>query len=179
MHDSKALKEYSILFTGLKLGLHEFKYDITKDFFTNFPHTTIDSGEVKIHLNFDKKETLFILGFQLKGIVNTECDRCLAPLKIFIDNNYKLFIKFAGSNEDLEEEPDMLFLPKDEVEINVAQLIFEYINLSLPSKKVHSKQTEPISCDKKVLSILSGYTPEEKQAEADARWNALKNIKIK
>jgi hypothetical protein len=44
----KKLNEFLIPFIGLKLGKHQFEYQISKEFFDNFDYVVFESANIKV-----------------------------------------------------------------------------------------------------------------------------------
>ena len=62
---------------GLRVGVHQFEYQIDSGFFKHFEDSPISQCDVKVRLEFEKAETLFTLMFFIDGTVGTACDTCL------------------------------------------------------------------------------------------------------
>ena len=76
------------------------------------------------------------------------------------------------------ESDDVLWVSPTKHQFNIAQLLYEYIILSIPVKQVHSNNKEGNStCDKEMIKRLKKYTHTEKDEEPDNRWGALKKIR--
>ena len=105
----KVLKAYTIPFTGLKIGEHHFDFDIDNTFFQSFEYDEFNAVDIKIDLNFEKKTTFLELFFSATGTVNINCDLTNEPYNQFIDDEFKLVIKFGEAyNNDNE---DILIVP--------------------------------------------------------------------
>jgi len=63
----KTKKEYIIPFIGLKLGFHEFEFEIHDAFFEDREYSIIHNGNVNVKLVFEKKGTMMIGEFTIKG----------------------------------------------------------------------------------------------------------------
>jgi uncharacterized metal-binding protein YceD (DUF177 family) len=168
------LAPYGIAFVGLKDGETAFSYEIGPSFFDMFEGSLISKADVFVHLTFDKKPGLFVLSFFLDGAVTTECDRCLEPFELPIQASYRLVVKIKEEPAE-SEDPDVIFIQPSQNEINVAQYIYEYINLSVPMQKTCDLSADGKKCDPKVLARL-GITHEEQGT--DPRWDHLKDLKI-
>lgn len=168
------LAPYGIAFVGLKDGETAFSYEIGPDFFEMFEGSPLSKSDVFVHLTFDKKPSLFVLSFFIDGSVTTECDRCLQPFELPIQGQYRLVVKMKDEPTE-SDDPDVLFIRPSEHEVNVAQYIYEYINLSIPMQKSCDLRVDTIRCDPEVLARL-GITHEEH--ETDPRWDHLKDLKI-
>lgn len=54
--EMRNLAAYTIPFVGLKLGKHQFEYDIDNEFFEHFEYDDLNSSNVKIDLLLEKKQ---------------------------------------------------------------------------------------------------------------------------
>jgi len=162
---------YLINFVSLSRGLHHFKYNIDKSFFDLFEYSPIEKGDLNLELDFDKKEDFFQLNFIFDGYVQTICDRCSDELNITIDKSFELIVKFADTER--KEEDDIVFISRDETQIDLSSFIYEYINLSLPLKKAHENIAD---CNKESIKKLSELKATAK-ADIDPRWEQLKALK--
>ena len=57
----KSLQQYSIPFTGLKPGIHQFEFGVDDSFFKEFEYSLVKSGKLKVDLDLEKQETMMIL----------------------------------------------------------------------------------------------------------------------
>ncbi|HLP22077.1 MAG TPA: DUF177 domain-containing protein [Chitinophagales bacterium] len=173
----KGLREFEIAYVGMKLGVHKYEYDINASFFKHFEESLIKECDVKVKLEFEKKETFFIANFFIDGSVKVECDRCLGPFDKSIFGDYTCYIKFAEDPNSMNDEPEVLYISRDQTVIDLSQLIYEYVNLCLPIQKLGcEKPGEEPQCNKEVLKYLKGEEKKETN-EDDPRWAALKNLK--
>ncbi len=173
----KGLREFEIAYVGLKLGVHKFDFDIDAKFFKHFEESLIKDCKVKVKLEFEKKETFFILNFFIDGTVDVECDRCLVPFAKEIFGDYVCYIKFAEDPAAMNDEPEVMYISRDQTVIDLSQLIYEYVNLCLPIQKLGCKNPgqEP-QCNQETLKYL-GLGEKKEENEEDPRWAALKNLK--
>lgn len=173
----KTRELYDIPFVGLKLGKHAFHYNIDKAFFEMFESAPIDNAEVQVNLEFIKKENIFDLGFNLSGWVNVECDRCAENFDLDIEDRFQVFAKYKSERmtEKNENDPDVVFISRNDTHINVADLIYEFAVLSIPMHKTHpdDENGTPL-CNPDILDRLHGG---EKEDEVDPRWSALSKLK--
>ncbi|MDT0648656.1 YceD family protein [Autumnicola edwardsiae] len=173
----RRLAAYTIPFVGLKLGKHQFEYDIDNEFFDHFEYDEFNSVDVKIDLLFEKKNTMMELTFKASGTVNVNCDITNEPYDQPIDSSLFLVIKFGDEYND--EDEDLLIIPHGEFEVNVQQYIYELIVLSLPIKRVHPG-VEDGTLKSDVLDKLEELSIDKKEKnkedEIDPRWDKLKNL---
>ncbi|MFV8837190.1 YceD family protein [Salinimicrobium soli] len=173
----RKLKEFTIPFVGLKLGKHQFEYEIDNEFFEHFEYDEFNSANLKVDLILDKKTTMMELTFKTSGTVNIFCDLTNEPYDQPIESTLFLVVKFGEEYNDDNE--DLLILPHGEFEVNVQQYIYELVVLAVPSKRVHPGVIDG-SLQSEVLEKLEELTPKEKEMKAeeeiDPRWNKLKNL---
>jgi uncharacterized metal-binding protein YceD (DUF177 family) len=172
------LKQFNIPFIGLKQGKHLFEYEIDNTFFEAFGFNEFNNSSLKIELDFDKKSSLFELDFKLSGNINIDCDISLEPYEQEIKGNLPLIVKFGPEYNDDNDE--ILIIPHEHYEINVSQIIYELIILSVPTKKVHPKVLDGTK-DSEALNKLreleiKGNKSSNKEENIDPRWDKLKNL---
>jgi hypothetical protein len=78
----KQLNEFLIPFIGLKLGKHQFEYQINKTFFDDFDFDEYESSDIKVNVVLEKKSTFMELAFKHKGTVNVPCDLTGEPFDL-------------------------------------------------------------------------------------------------
>lgn len=165
--------EFVIPFKGLSLGFHEFTYEVNDLFFEEIDYSEIKKGEVRVDLELEIQETMLIFNFKINGSVEVDCDRCLDAFNYPIAGEQQLFVQFGASYK--EETDEVIIIPKDDHEINIAPIIYEYIQLLLPLQKMHfNDENGEMTCNKEMLEKLNLTSEEE---EIDPRWEILKKLK--
>ncbi len=166
--------KYTILISGLKEGRHTIHFEINREFFEQFEESEIKEGSLVANIEMDKRSTHLDLGIRISGSVRICCDRCLEMFSQPVVSENRLLVKF-GKNEE-ETDPDILFLPVDENELDLKQHIYEYIYLALPIKRVHpNDENGESTCDPVMLEKLKEHMVEE-DPETDPRWDELKKL---
>lgn len=165
---------FVIPFVGLKLGLHEFEFDINKSFFESLPYSLIEDGRLSAFLELEKKETMLIANLEIVGYIFTTCDRCTEPLSQEIEGEFTLYYTFG---EEESEDENLIVLAPESYQIDISQPLYELISLSLPAKLVHEQD----ECNEEMVALLAKYQqpdPNSKpdQDDIDPRWSALKNL---
>ncbi|WP_462268162.1 YceD family protein [Mucilaginibacter sp.] len=172
----KSLKKYSIPFTGLKLGKHEFDYAITDAFFDEYEYSLVKKADLQCHVELDKQETMLILDFHIKGTVGKTCDRCLAAFPLPLELNEQQIAKF--SEEEIDEDEEIITLSRKDHEIDIAGLLYEYITVAVPFVGTCGNEGDTPFCDKEMLDRLNKLAGSENENKGtDPRWDVLKNIK--
>lgn len=168
------LKEFYIPFRGLNIGVHNYKWEITHKFFEAIDNSEIDDAVIEVELDLEKQERMMICNFKITGSISVKCDRCLDELELPVNTEDTLYIKFGSESE--EEADDVLVIADSEYQIDVSNLINEFITLSLPLKKVHPTDKSGKSrCNEEVIKKLKELSGQDK---VDPRWEQLKNLKL-
>ncbi|HBK83144.1 MAG TPA: hypothetical protein DDZ41_06030 [Flavobacterium sp.] len=171
------LKQYLIQFVGLKLGKHQFDYQIDNSFFEHFEFKEFNSSNIDVVVQLEKKTTLLELIIKHKGIVNVPCDLTGEDFDLSIKSKIKLIVKFGDSFNNENEE--LLILPHGEYEFSVAQYIYESIILSVPAKRIHPGVKNG-TLQSKTLEILENLAPKKNENKeinnSDPRWDNLKKL---
>ena len=171
----KGLKQFNIQFVGLKEGKHLFEYSIDNKFFEAFQYEEFESSAIKVELTFTKKSTLLELLFEAKGTVEVPCDITNELYHQEIKDSMPLVVKFGPEFNDDNEE--ILILPHEAYELNVAQYIYEMLVLSVPNKRVHPQVLDGTMQSEVLNKLRELEIKEENTVEhTDPRWDKLKNL---
>ncbi len=165
---------YTIPLSGLKEGRHNIDFEIDNKFFEKFEESEVKEGSLVANIALDKMSAHADLAIRISGTVRVCCDRCLEMFShpVFCEN--RLLVKF-GQNQD-ETDPDILYLPFGESELDMQQHLYEFIMLALPIKRVHPNDEEGNStCDPIMLKKLDELIVDE-ESETDPRWDELKKL---
>jgi uncharacterized metal-binding protein YceD (DUF177 family) len=88
-------------------------------------------------------------------------------------------VKFDEHHEEEQDDSlaDVVYISRQETHFSVAQLIYEFVNLSIPINHVTCDNlTGEKPCDQKVLEQLNHKSEEE--SNVDHRWDDLTKIKF-
>ena len=178
--EMKKMNDFLIPFIGLKLGKHQFEYQVGNTFFNTFEYEDFNSSDINVEVSFEKKSTMLELLFKHSGTVNVACDVTGEDFDMPVDGNRKLVVNFGDEfNNDNEE---MLILPHGEHQIDVSQYIYEMIVLSVPLRRVHTGvldgSLKSAALDKlNEISVTEINTDSEQETqEIDPRWDKLKQL---
>ncbi len=166
------LTDFQIAFSGLKLGTHQFDFQIEDAFFQLYDYAELNSGQINAIILLQKKSNMLSLEFQIKGTVTLACDTCTEDYTQSIEGNYKQIVKFSDVAEP-EETDEIIILPTNEHTLEVAHQLYEFIHLSLPSRRTHADEAY---CNQEILEKLEELAYQEPEV-ADPRWSALQNLK--
>ena len=150
--------DFNIEFSGLKLGHHNFDFDISETFFNDYNYCDFSHADINIDVALIKKTTIMEFNIVVRGNVRIKCDLTNEPYDQPIENNIDLVVKFG--NEFNNEDDEILIIPHGEYKINLAQYIYELIILSVPTKRIHPGVIDG-SLKSEILNILEDLKPKE------------------
>ena len=176
----KVNNEFLIPFIGLKLGKHQFEYQINKKFFEGFGYDEFESCDIKVNLVLEKKSTMLELQFKHKGTIYVPCDLTNEMFDLPIKGKIKLIVQFGEAfNNDNEE---LLILPHGEHQVDISQYIYEMIALSIPLKRIHpgvkdgTLKTDILDKLDELKVNAKEQKADAKEEETDPRWDQLKKL---
>ncbi len=173
------LKKYSLYFRSLAIGVHEFKYILDDKFFEYFPQSEISRGRVKIIATVTVQTNSLSLEIRMKGEVKAQCDLCLDEFDLPVRYKTQLFVDFGEESSDITDIDEKMTIAFSENEIDLSQHFYEYVHLSLPTKRRHKKDENGNSqCNTEMLEKIKQFTinAEKEIDENDPRWDKLKSL---
>ena len=172
----KKTKEYLIPFVGLKLGKHQFAFEIKNDFLKSLDCEEFNDCNISLNLTLDKKSTLMELEFSFSGTVNVPCDLTMEDFDLPIKGENKLLVKFGDEYND--DDDQILILPHSAFEMDIKQYAYEIIVLSVPFKRIHPGVKDG-TLKSEILDKLKELSPKKEKAkdqETDPMWDKLKKL---
>lgn len=167
-------ENYKISFVGLKNRVHQYHYEIDELFFKTFEDLSINTCKVDVKVELDKRENYLMFNFYIDGHLFLECDRCLDEYKQEVFGDYNLIVQLGGKLiENNENDDDIIALPKNQDNIDLAEHIYDYILLSIPYQRMHSKLED---CNQEMVAKINAELKEEKE-DIDPRWEILNKLK--
>ena len=173
---------YKIAHQGLKKEKHRFEFRLDDKFFGNFEHTQITDADILATMTLDTTHEPYVVDIEIEGQTNGDCDKCAATIPLKVRGDFKLFVKFTESAipEDETDDIDIIYLTRDEPEIDFTQYLYEFAHLSLPVIKTCEKPFATSYCDMEVGRIMQQlHTEETNNDDIDPRWSALNKLKDK
>lgn len=172
------LKEFEINFSGLKLGDHDFEYQLGNKFFEHFGYQEYNEADFTARLVFTKKENALGLQFSIAGKVKVPCDITGELFWLPLQSDTNIQVKFGEEYDDSNDE--VIIIPHGEHRVNVAQYFYELAVLARPLKVVHPEVVKGKK-GQDILRKLEKLSPGNQQKsseddEIDPRWNKLKNL---
>ena len=158
-------------------GLTQFSFDLDDSFFEAVEAPDVHHGSIHVDIDVVRAEDdFFNLSFHGSGSVVVSCDRCLEDMDQPISFEQQLNAKFGEENS---EDDDLVTVAEDEGILDVAWLIYEFIDLAIPIRHVHA----PGKCNPVMIRALKEHSAarsgEEGDASVDPRWAALSKLNFK
>jgi uncharacterized protein len=166
----KPLVPFTLPLSGLRDGTHEFRFQVGDDFFACFEETVIRHGDLEVSLTLDKRPSVIILHFTIKGFVRAECDRCLEPFDLPLEDEQDILVKY---DEKPREEAEVVYIEKSTPSLDVSKFVYEFIHLALPIYKTH--ELAGGACDPEMLKFISkAEESETEEPPQNTIWSELK-----
>ncbi len=174
-------REFEIAWQGLKPGLHEFQYELN-DRFMDERQAERDFKDLDaiVTLKFDKKNNFFLCHFDIDGSITVPCDRCGDDFKLRLWDEFDLLIKLADAEDAdvIEEDADVVFIPRSETVLDMSNWVYEFVMLSIPLQRVHPDKADGTpGCNPEVLALLDNLSDNAQEAQRNDIWKGLDAFK--
>ena len=168
--------EFKIPIQRLEDGKNEFCFEVGKEFLELMNSKEDFDGVLLVNLIADIITRTISLTFNISGEISFPCDRCLEPVSLKIDDEQKIIIKIVNETPE-EDSEDIIWLNESDFEYDLNDLIYQFVILSLPMKRVHpDDENGDSTCDSEVIKKLENLNTEK---AIDPRWEALSKLKNK
>jgi uncharacterized metal-binding protein YceD (DUF177 family) len=167
----KNSRRYKIDIFGLGNATHQFQFEYDEAFFSEFENSLISKGKGTCIVDLVKTDSMLDLNLKIEGFLELICDRSLEKFDYPISINQEVIYKYGDEEKELSE--NVFVIIKDRQEINISDFLYESISLEVPMKKLHPKFKDENEIDELIYSSKE----ENKKAEVDPRWEALKKLK--
>ena len=131
---------FIIPLNGLTVGKNAFSWQAGKEFFDDFENTEILDAHLDADVRVEKSGRYIGVDCDVRGEVTVECDRCLDELDMPVDVEIRLSVKYGNeesSDDPQQGEREVIFIPDTDAELDMSQIIYDYVCLSLPMQRMH------------------------------------------
>ena len=167
---------FIIPLNGLASGESRFSWHAGKEFFEAFENAEILDADLDASVIVEKSGRYLGVDCEIDGTVTVACDRCLEDLEMPVAADVLLSVKYGDeeSSEDHQEgEREIVFVPEGEAELDLSQIIYDYVCLSLPMQRHHDEG----ECNPDALKFLAGGDPvASEEVDANSPFAALKGL---
>ncbi|WP_339700479.1 DUF177 domain-containing protein [Algoriphagus aquimarinus] len=173
-------------------GIHEIDFEIGDSFFQQFEdNELVKKGNLIVRIKMKVGANLIEMNFHIVGKVTLTCDRSLESFEEPLDFHEKMIFKYGSEEKEIDE--NMSMITRDTPNVNVAQLIYEFILLALPAKKIHPDYRNEMDDEEYegegFYAYIDGQDSQDQDDESDSnednnsavdpRWDLLKKLKNK
>ena len=173
------MKFTEIKLSGLRDGNHEFLFSLDSGFLNEFSRAFFDLPQLSVRVNLLTSETMIKADIKIEGKVELICDRSLDSFSHEVNESVIHFYKFGEEEKELSDELEII--SKERVIIDLDQLIYDTVALSLPSKKLHPRfHAENVDEDTDGVMVYSSELSGEETGPTetiDPIWEKLKDLK--
>ncbi len=146
-------RDYIIPIKGMSVGKHRLDFTIDNEFFEEYENREIKGANLNVEVELEKSTLLIEIKARILGVVVMECDRCLDDLRLEMDREASLMVKFVKSARE-EDNDEIMTLDPAESELDLKQFLYDYICLGLPLQRVH-KDGE---CNPEMIKKLGDFS---------------------
>jgi len=118
-----------------------------------------------------------MLHFDIDGDVTVPCDRCGDEFKLRLWDEFDLVIKLTDDAGNIDDEDDVVFIPRSETVIDISKWLYEFLMLSVPLQHIHpDKEDGSSNCNPQALNLLDKLA-EHPEPEKNPLWKGLEKLK--
>ena len=154
------LKQYIISLPTLGEGHHEYEMKADGSFFAARGNDDVKEADVTAYVDIDVRHGAYEIGITCQGWIDIPCDRCLDPMRLDVDEDYDVTVRYG---EEYDEKDDLITIPEDETDFDLATLIADTVLLSIPLRHVHPDG----ECNPEMEEIMSRHSSEAPEEEDD------------
>jgi uncharacterized protein len=167
------VKGFRVNIVGLSYSVHKFDFQLDNSFFEQYGTEIVSSGRLEAEITLDKHETFIEADFSIRGTVKLTCDRSLEPFDEALDIHKKVMFKYGEAPGEISDE--IIIISRDETSLELGQLMYEFIAVAVPIKKLHPKFRSEEAGTEEGKIVYRASTGEE--PSVDPRWEALRKLK--
>jgi len=162
--------------SGLSLKSHHFSFLLDDAFVQAYGNGYLPSGQFNAEVILDKHETFIEANFKITGMAHLLCDRSSEPFDFPLHVEKKVLFKYGEEEQELTDE--ITIISRERFSLDVGQLLYEFISLAIPIKKLHPRYEENENNANEVALIYTTATEtDQAKEEVDPMWEKLKKLK--
>lgn len=150
-------QDYLIPLNGLAAGRKIFLWNAGKMFFEDFGNEEMRDAALEIEAEAEKSGREVHVDCRISGTVTVLCDRCMDELVLPVDTEARISVRYGEAPEELDgegengDDRETIWIGAAETELDLRQLIYDYVCLSLPMQRFH----EEGECNPAAVEVLS------------------------
>ena len=166
---------FIIPLNGLAAGENHFSWHAGKEFFEAFENAEILDADLYVSVTVEKSGRYVGVDCEIDGSVMVSCDRCMEDLQMPIGADIMLSVKFGeeeSSDDHQEGEREIVFVPEGDAEMDLSQIIYDYVCLALPMQRHHDDG----DCNPDAMRYLTAGEPVKVEGDVNNPFAALKEL---
>jgi len=166
---------FIIPLNGLAAGENHFSWHAGKEFFEAFENAEILDADLDVSVTVEKSGRYVGVDCEIDGSVMVSCDRCMEDLQMPIGADIMLSVKFGeeeSSDDHQEGEREIVFVPEGDAEMDLSQIIYDYVCLALPMQRHHDDG----DCDPEAMRYITAGEPVKVEGDVNNPFAALKEL---
>ena len=166
---------FIIPLNGLAAGENHFSWHAGKEFFEAFENAEILDADLDVSVTVEKSGRYVGVDCEIDGSVMVSCDRCMEDLQMPIGADIMLSVKFGeeeSSDDHQEGEREIVFVPEGDAEMDLSQIIYDYVCLALPMQRHHDDG----DCNPDAMRYLTAGEPVKVEGDVNNPFAALKEL---
>ena len=168
--------DYIIPLNGWAAGERTFRWLAGIKFFQKFDNAEILDADLEIGAKAVKSGHYIGVDLDVQGSVTVPCDRCLEDLTLPVDVHPSFSVKFGegtASEDGMREgSREILLVDASDTDLDLSQVIYDYVCLSLPMQRVHADG----ECNPDTVRFLRQEQENEEAGETNSPFAALKGL---
>lgn len=165
---------YEIDVFKLREGQHTYEFKVSDAFFRAFEHSLVPSGEGTLRVTLDKQKRMIVATVELDVSIPLECDKTLKPFTHRVQEAQEVMYKYGEAEEELDD--DLFMITEHTQRIDLSQLVYEYISMAIPMRKVHPDHQEENDEDELIYRSEETDQQQDDDDSIDPRWSKLKDL---
>ena len=166
---------FIIPLNGLAAGENHFSWHAGKEFFEAFENAEILDADLDVSVTVEKSGRYVGVDCEIDGSVMVSCDRCMEDLQMPIGADIMLSVKFGeeeSSDDHQEGEREIVYVPEGDAEMDLSQIIYDYVCLALPMQRHHDDG----DCNPEAMRYLTAGEPVKVEGDVNNPFAALKEL---
>ena len=173
-----SLETFKIDLKGMKTDEMRRDFELDDDFFKALDASEVKGGTLHVSVSIRKASGFFELHFHTEGTVTVPCDLCLDDMQQPITTDNQIVARLGDDTNT--EDDDVVTVSEDEVILDTAWLIYEFVALAIPIKHVHAPGKCNSAMTQKLEELSGAARSGKEETEAiDPRWEALRKLNSK
>ena len=173
------MQPFIVPLSDLPSGKTLLRWHAEGQFFSAFENSEILDADLIVGVKVEKSGRYAGVEMDVEGTVVVECDRCLGDLELPVSVHPSFSIKFGEAREEQSSAPEgereILILSESDADLDLRQVIYDYVCTSLPLMRVHPDG----ECDPETVKYLhfedEGAAEEPAEPEGNP-FAALKDL---